>query len=134
MSTVSSDRAACATGYANDVRAGMYLLRRGREERSLDASAQRRRAALQRAVAGVLTYSTDRDELDLAIGALEELEQARHRRRLTRDVTALRGHGATIPAAAVDELVDVRTVESVKARLDDLDAARHRAGLPALPC
>lgn len=133
MSTVRDDRAAVAAGYASDLRLTLPLVRDSRDLRN-DAHAQRMRAAARNAIRGVLTYSSDRDELDLAIGALEELEQARHRRRLRRDVRDLRGLGATIPAAAVDELVDTRTTESVKAHLADLAAARRRAGLPALPC
>lgn len=130
MSAVRDDRADVATGYASDLRRTLPLLR---DRRLHDAHAQRMRAAARNAIRGVLTYSTDRDELDLAIGALEELEQARHRRRLRRDVRDLQGLGATIPPRAVSELVAARTTESVKAHLADLDAARQRAGLPGLP-
>lgn len=119
--------AAVAAGYVQDLRAVVKRIRA--QQSSPSVAAVRLRTAAHHAIAGILTYSEIRQDLDLAIAELEDLELARHRRRLCKDATELRGYGAVIPPQAVDALVEHRARVTVRARLDELHHRRIAAGM-----
>lgn len=122
------DHGELAARYAEQMRDG---LRRLRSSRTVERRAQLR-VATRRAVIGVLTHSSERDDLKLAGEVLQMLEVERHAERMRRDAELLRSHGATVSdrhiATASTELGE----RTASLELHERDVKRRQAGLEGL--
>lgn len=111
-----SDRSAVAARYAANVRDG--LRRRGKRQR-----ADHRRLlnlALSRAAWGVLRYSDDRVDRELALDALLELALEAERQSVAGVAVSLRAAGATIDDETVEAAAQARARPRVRRDLEAL--------------